>query len=126
MVPIGTLSLGSLKVAISERVGVGSAVVSGIWIRHATGRSDRSGVRDRTGRGGADGASSFVGDRACRWHRNGIVNIAAAAGGEPGRSATLGGGIGDTGEGAREAIANDRTADFARPDVRYHNSVGVL
>jgi hypothetical protein len=68
------------KVAISQRVGVGSAVVGGIWIRQTAGRSNRRGIRDRTGCGGADSPGSLVGNLASNWHRDGVVNIAAAAG----------------------------------------------
>ena len=118
--------MAELATAILQCVGVGGAVVGGIWIKHASGRGDSCCIRDRTGRGGADCAGGLVGDRACRWHRNGVVNIAAATGAEPGSPTVLGGGIGDAGEGAREGIANDRASDLARPSVCRHNRVGVF
>jgi hypothetical protein len=50
-------------------------------------------VRNRTGRGGTDHAGSFVGDRARRWHSNGITDIATATCSEAGSAAALSGGV---------------------------------
>jgi len=111
---ISTLSSGS-EVAISQRVRVGGAVIGGVRISHATRRRYRCCIGDRSTRRGADGAGSFVGNRTRRWHGHGVVDIAAAVGTEPGSAATLGGGIGDTGEVAWEDIVNDYAANFTRP-----------
>src|SRR5947207_12001297 len=111
---------------MSQRVGIGGTVVRGIWISRARGGGYGCCVRNRTARGGTDYAGCLVGNLASRWHRNGIVNIAGAAGAEPGSPAALGGGMGHTGEGAREGIPNDRAADLARPGVCHYNGVGVL
>jgi hypothetical protein len=91
----------------SQRVGVGSAVVASIRISHAARRGRGGGIRDRTGCGSADCAGSFVGNLTRRRHGNGIIDIATAARGEAGRTATLSSGIGHTGEDAWEGIVND-------------------
>ena len=71
------------------------------------GAVDRGGIRDRTGCGSADCAGSFVGNLTRRRHGNGIIDIATAARGEAGRTATLSSGIGHTGEDAWEGIVDD-------------------
>jgi hypothetical protein len=91
----------------SQRVGVGSAVVGGIRVSYATGGRDRCGIRDRTGCGSADCAGSFVGNLTRRRHGNGIIDIATAARGEAGRTATLSSGIGHTGGDAWVGIVDD-------------------
>jgi len=121
-----TLSVSVLLSAISQRVRVGGAVVGGVWISHATRRRHSCGIRDRLSCGRADCASGFVGNLACNWHGNSVVDVVTAAGAEPGSAAALGGGVGDTGEGAREGIPNDRAADLAWPGVCHHYSTGVF
>ena len=101
--------------AISQRVGVGGAVVGGFRVRHTAGRSDRSLIGDRTRGGGTNCAGSFVGNGASSGHGDGVVNVAGPTGSEPGCSPGLGGGIGDTGEVAWEDIVNDYAANFTRP-----------
>ena len=125
---IGSQLLGRAKRSseISQCVGVGSAVVRGSWIGHATGRSDSCRIGDGTRRGSTDCAAGFVGNLACNWHDNGVVNIAGAAGAESGRSATLSGGVGHTSEGARKGIPDNGAADLTRPGITHRNRVGVL
>ena len=73
--------------------------------------------------GGADCTGSLVGDLASSWHCHGIINVTAAAGTEPESAAALSSGVGPTGEGARKAIANNRTSHLAGSGVCYHNRV---
>ena len=74
-------------------------------------------------RGGTDCAGGFVGDVASSWHGHGVINVTAAAGIEPESAAALSSGVGHTGEGARKAIADNRTSHLAGPGVCHHNRV---
>ena len=49
--------------------------------------------------------------------------VTAAAGIEPESAAALSSGVGHTGEGARKAIADNRTSHLAGPGVCHHNRV---
>ena len=114
------------RMAISQRVGVGGAVICGIWISHPAGRGDSCCVRDRTGCGSADRAGSFVGNLTRRRHGNGIIDIATATGAEPGSTATLSGVISNASESAREAIVNGCADHLTWSSVCHHDGVGVL